>query len=199
VRTRLTEHGDRDAMLRQIAGGTAMAVLSVDPARPTEGLEEHVCWKERLSVVVHRRHPLATHRGPVPVDRLAADPLLARLSGPDDHPAVLRVLRPHVTVDSPHALVELARAGGAAAILGDVALHRVDLTDLVVLAIDEKLAVRATAAYWGGALLRTGAGRRLHTAVLETSLPPGAQPPGVPDEALRVYTLRAHGRQAAER
>jgi DNA-binding transcriptional LysR family regulator len=81
-----------------------------------------------------------------------------------------------VTADTPLTLMSLARAGVGVAVVNAVALAPLDLTGLVVLELDEPEPSRAVSAYWNDVLLDTDTGRRLHRAVLQAAVPPGAEP-----------------------
>jgi len=86
------------------------------------------------------------------------------------------IAQPRVIADTPLTLTTLARAGVGVAVLNAVALAPLDLAGLAVVELDAPEHPRAVAAYWNDVLLDTDTGRRLHRAVMETPLPPGAVP-----------------------
>jgi DNA-binding transcriptional LysR family regulator len=183
LRVELAERSRHDVERRFLADGTAMAVLPrLDP--PTAaGLRERVLWREPLKVVVDAQHELAGAGGPVPVERLVRFPLLVCRQFDDGDSEALRLLarrglaaRPRVTADTPLTLASLVRAGVGVAMINAVALGPLDLTGLVVLDLDDPGRSRLVAAYWNDVLLDTDTGRRLHRAVMDAPVPPGAEP-----------------------
>jgi DNA-binding transcriptional LysR family regulator len=85
-------------------------------------------------------------------------------------------VQPRVTVDSPATVLEMVRRGVGLGVLNAVALARADTTGLAVLDIGEPGIVREVAAYWYEVLVTTEVGTLLHRTVLETPIPPGAEP-----------------------
>jgi DNA-binding transcriptional LysR family regulator len=183
LRVELAEGSWHDVERRFVADGAAMAVLPrLDPPA-ANGLRERVLWREPLKVVVSADHELAQDAGPVPYERLVRCPLVLPRGFGDDASEVVRLLsrrglaaQPRVTADTPQTLTSLARAGVGVTVVNAVALGPLDLTGLAVLELDEPEPSRAVSAYWTDVLLDTDAGRRLHRAVLEAAVPPGAEP-----------------------
>jgi DNA-binding transcriptional LysR family regulator len=183
LRVELAEGSWHDVERRFVADGAAMAVLPrLDPPAGN-GFRERILWREPLKVVVSADHELAQDAGPVPYERLVRCPLVLPRGFGDGASEVVRLLgrrgpatRPRVIADTPLTLTSLARAGVGVAVVNAVALAPLDLTGLVVLELDEPEPSRAVSAYWTDVLLDTDAGRRLHRAVLEAAVPPGAEP-----------------------
>jgi DNA-binding transcriptional LysR family regulator len=183
LRVELAEGSWHDVERRFVADGAAMAVLPRLDSPAANGLRERVLWREPLKVVVSADHELAQDAGPVPYERLVRCPLLLPRGFGDGASEVVRLLgrrglaaQPRVTADTPLTLTSLARAGVGVAVVNAVALAPLDLTGLVVLELDEPEPSRAVSAYWNDVLLDTDTGRRLHRAVLQAAVPPGAEP-----------------------
>jgi DNA-binding transcriptional LysR family regulator len=182
VRIELAERSWHEVERRFVTDGAAMAVLPrLDPSTAS-GLHQRLLWREPLNVVVDARHELAAG-GTVSVEQLVRFPLLACRGYGDGDSELQRLLtrcglvaQPRVTADTPLTLTTLARAGVGVAVLNAVALAPLDLTGLAVLELDVPDHPRAVAAYWNDVLLDTDTGRRLHRAVMETPVPPGAVP-----------------------
>jgi DNA-binding transcriptional LysR family regulator len=85
-------------------------------------------------------------------------------------------VQPRVTADSPQTVVSLARAGVGVAVVNAVALASLNRAGLEVLEFERPGLRREVSAYWNDVLLDTDIGRRLHRAVIDAPLPPGAEP-----------------------
>jgi DNA-binding transcriptional LysR family regulator len=186
VRVEVVEQSAYEAR-HLVSEGAAMAVHPVVPPALARGLDYQLLWQERLVLLVGQHHRLAAHRGPVPLDLLAVEPVVvcrttahaepidSLVPGPAGMPA-----RARLTVETPQTLAALVRAGIGVGVLGAVALHGFDLDGLVAVGLRGNAVTGQVAAYWGRPLLSTEVGRRLHRAVLQAPLPPGAQPPSTP-------------------
>jgi DNA-binding transcriptional LysR family regulator len=183
LRVELAERSWHDVERRIVADGTALAVVPRLDPRTAGGLREHVLWQEAMKVVVPADHELARDAGPVPVERLVRFPLLVCHSLAEADSEVMRLIsrrgmaaQARVTADTPLTLTMLTRAGVGVAVVNAVALAPLDLTGLAVLDLDEPEPSHTVAAYWNDVLLDTDSGRRLHRAVVEAPVPPGAVP-----------------------
>jgi DNA-binding transcriptional LysR family regulator len=180
LRVELAEQSWHDLERRFLADGAAMAVLPSLVVPLAKGLQMQPLWWERLVAVVPREHELAG--AAVPLERLVRHPLVVCGASGGGEPEVLRMLAARgvaaqlrVTVDSPHTLVALARAGVGVGIVNEVALATLDVTGFAVVDIDDPGLVREVSAYWCDVLLDTRIGRGLHRAVLDAPVPQGAK------------------------
>lgn len=164
---------------------TEQSVLVVAPVdREAHPLaRRHVLWWEPVQVLVPAAHPWAREGRAITVDRLAGDrmvmcPVAAGVIGavldqpPDRSPS------PRITVEAPHTLAALVRAGlgvgvvnvGLAAVLAGP-----DLATVPVRTADGFREVGLEVAVdWFDVLLTSPIGRALHEAVLLAPTPVGA-------------------------
>ena len=181
VRVGLAEQSWFDVESRFLGDGVALAVLP-RLARPLiAGLRERLLWREPYCLLVPCDHELAPAGRPVPVDRLRRLPLLVAGTSADGEPEVVRLLagrgqavHARATVDSPQTLVALTRAGLGVGVINAVSVRSLDTAGLAVLEIADGSLEREVAAYWYDVLLGTRVGRRLHAALLDAPIPPGA-------------------------
>jgi DNA-binding transcriptional LysR family regulator len=183
LRLELLEHSWGDVERRALADGTALAVLPTLEPEWAASLHEHRLWSERFVVVVPQEHELARAGGRVALEQLVRFPLLVGRAFDDGEPELQRLLarrglvvQPRVTADSPQVLLSLARAGVGVAVVNAVALAPLDSAGIVVLEFERPGLRREVSAYWNDVLLDTDIGRRLHRAVIDAPLPPGAEP-----------------------
>lgn len=182
ARVALSSQGWHDVEGRFPAEGVVIAVLPTLAHPLTPGLCEHPLWQERARLVVPPDHELAGDSTAVAPDRLVRHPLVVRATtSAEAEPEVVPVLaarglavRPRVTVDTPQALVAMARAGVGVGVAYALALDHADTSGLVVRDIDGPDMVREVAAYWYEVLLVTGVGQALRRAVLAAPVPRGA-------------------------
>lgn len=181
VRVTVSEQGAHDVERRFAEDGVAVAVLPtlVHPLAP--GLREQVLWRERLRVVVAPEHPFARAGSAVDPAALAAQPLVVTGS-PGSVESEIELLlaargvvvRPRVSVDTAQTVVAMVRAGVGVGITNAVALAHTDVTDLVVLDVDDPDLLREVAVYWHDVLATSSVGSILQATVLDAPLPPGA-------------------------
>jgi DNA-binding transcriptional LysR family regulator len=186
VRVSLVESARFDLERRLLGNGPTLAVVPRVPAPLPPGLRERVLWHEPMQVVVPEGHEFDRAGRPVPLDVLAAGPLIVCGTQADATPGVPEVLgqlvargravQPRAIVDTPQTLLALVRACVGFGVLNAVALGPLDLSGLVVLDVDDPSLEREIATYWYDATILGGTGMELHRALMTAQAPSGAQP-----------------------
>lgn len=179
LRITLTEQSREELERSLPADGVVVAVLPTLAHPLAPGLHELLLWREPIRLAVNPDHELARWGKPVPIDELVRFPMIACATAGEPElrqrlAALGYGLSPRVLVDTPQALVAMARVGMGVGVANAVALAHADTSGLVVLDIDDPDLVREVAAYWYDVLAGTGIGAALLRTLREAPAPPGA-------------------------
>lgn len=116
--------------IERVLQGLAEFALVEGPVE-SDGVESQVFAQDELVVISRDSHPLASRRGPIPLDRILAEPLVARETGSGTREIMDRELArhdarwtPRLELESTEAIKGFVGAGAGLGVLSKLAVAR---------------------------------------------------------------------------
>ncbi|HYH31614.1 MAG TPA: LysR family transcriptional regulator [Pseudonocardia sp.] len=189
VRVVLVERSTLELDEALAAGEIDLCIRPMSPPPSRTTVRHRVLWSEPLVALHPPDHPLAQLPEPLPVEDVAAHPLLSigRLDAPEtgefESYRLFRErgyeLEPVQATNQPQTLVSMVRHGFGVGVTNSLAAQVTDTSDLCVRRL-EGGAGRRVAVYWDSSRLLTAAARTLMQQVLQQPRPAGTEEPQSP-------------------
>jgi DNA-binding transcriptional LysR family regulator len=183
VEIQLVELGGAYMEQAAIAGDVNLFIRQTTPPLSSTVFESVPLWQEDFKVLLWPGHELERVPGPINPRDLLNQPLIMtgryQTDGILTHPFWHSLGQPPrlaYEVSQPQSLVELVRAQLGVGVTTALAVNVSRVTDLIVRAINDELAVRDVRLYWPKSRALSAAGQLLRDfMVRDASIPPGGR------------------------